>query len=180
MNKLNLEKNDEFLNLKKDKQLIYDELVNDTKQSILAEEKRALKYIDDIILPSIRKSNKIGITIRRFLVDDTMSNALSKVLVQQLQKLGFIAFLNKHTDTNKTYIYVTYSINQQDCLPSIIDILNKEHKSTFNIENKAIEDFIHNGIKSEIKKANLDGKTNINVELPNHFTDLPRGKPRGV
>ena len=64
------------------------------------------------------------------------------------------------------------AINQQDCLPSIIDILNKEHKSTFNIENKAIEDFIHNGIKSEIKKANLDGKTNINVELPNHFNNI--------
>ena len=172
MNKLNLEKNDEFLNLKKTKQSIYDEILNETKKDISLQNIKAKEYIDAFILPEIINANKIGVTIRRFSLNNVKFNILTKLIVNQLQELGFTAFIKESDDNSKNYLYITYSINQEESISTTIDSLKKNYKSTLNIEDKFIEDFIHNNIKTKIKKANRLGKKDLEIELPANFSNI--------
>lgn len=125
MNKLNLEKNDEFLNLKKTKQSIYDEILNETKKDISLQNIKAKEYIDAFILPEIINANKIGVTIRRFSLNNVKFNILTKLIVNQLQELGFTAFIKESDDNSKNYLYITYSINQEESISTTIDSLKK-------------------------------------------------------
>lgn len=172
MNKLNLEKNDEFLNLKKTKQSIYDEILNETKKDISLQNIKAKEYIDAFILPEIINANKIGVTIRRFSLNNVKFNILTLLIVNQLQELGFTAFIKESDDNSKNYLYITYSINQEESISTTIDSLKKNYKSTLNIEDKFIEDFIHNNIKTKIKKANRLGKKDLEIELPANFSNI--------